>query len=110
MGGGTIGIGPSAGGTGIPPGGGGVGGGALVGESPALAAMPAMSEHSRASRPLKRPAVPELGGGAGYSEVPRSMSHPSLGRGGNGGVYPHMDLQQQLNSLQAQVRTEGLGK
>ncbi|KXZ55926.1 hypothetical protein GPECTOR_2g1477 [Gonium pectorale] len=79
-----------------------------------LASLPAMSEHSRAGRPLKRHNTGEhgIGGvggggaggaaGGGYGEVPRTMSHPPLGRGGAGG-YPHMDLQQQLNSLQAQV-------
>ncbi|GLC73747.1 hypothetical protein PLESTF_001414800 [Pleodorina starrii] len=118
MGGGSggLGLGPgmaqqaASGPPGMQPGGGGGGGGPMVGESSALAAMPAMSEHSRASRPLKRPAMPaELGGGGGgaaYGEVPRSMSHPPLGRGGaggGGGGYPHIDLQQQLNSLQAQV-------
>ncbi|GFR46907.1 hypothetical protein Agub_g8554 [Astrephomene gubernaculifera] len=87
------------------------GGGLVVG----AAAMPAMSEHSRAGRPMKRQALPaDLdgglggavgGGGGGYCEVQRSLSHPQLGggRGGGGGGYGHIDLQQQLNSLQAQV-------
>jgi hypothetical protein len=119
----------AGGGAGLQMGGGGGGGaggngGAWVSESSGLAAaMPVMSEHSRASRPLKRSAAPELGGGGGggnaYGEVPRSLSHPPLGRGGGGGAgggggggggpFPHLDLQQQLNSLQAQVRREGAG-
>ncbi|GIL65969.1 hypothetical protein Vafri_19614 [Volvox africanus] len=117
MGNGAMGMGPglgqqSAGGPGIQPGGGGGGGGGpLVGESSALTVMPAMSEHSRASRPLKRHAMQDLGaagGGGGYVDMPRSLSHPQMGRGGGGGGgggggYPHIDLQQQLNSLQAQV-------
>ncbi|GIM17212.1 hypothetical protein Vretimale_19731 [Volvox reticuliferus] len=116
MGSGAMGMGPglgqqSAGGPGIQPG----GGGPLVGESSALTVVPAMSEHSRASRPLKRPAMQDLGGAGGssggYADMPRSLSHPPMGRGGGGGGgggggsggYPHIDLQQQLNSLQAQV-------
>lgn len=109
-----------------------VGGSGLGPDGASLAAMPAMSEHSRASRPHKRPAPAPPGtgvdmgpggsgtaalygggGGGGAGDlVPRSMSHPIMGaRGaaaagagaaGTGG-FPHIDLQQQLNSLQVRV-------
>ncbi|KAG2451527.1 hypothetical protein HYH02_004125 [Chlamydomonas schloesseri] len=110
-----------------------VGGGSLGPDGAPLAAMPAMSEHSRASRPHKRPAPAPpgagvdmgpggsgtaalYGGGAG-DLVPRSMSHPVMSArgaaaaaaaaaaagGAGAGGFPHIDLQQQLNSLQAQV-------
>ncbi|KAG2445857.1 hypothetical protein HXX76_000461 [Chlamydomonas incerta] len=122
-----------------------VGGSGLGPDGAPLAAMPAMSEHSRASRPHKRPApaAPGTGvdmgpggsgtaalyggGGGGAGDlVARSMSHPAMGvRGaaaagagaGAGGGFPHIDLQQQLNSLQAQVehlqnlsQAQGVGK
>ncbi|KAG2500889.1 hypothetical protein HYH03_001648 [Edaphochlamys debaryana] len=83
-----------------------LGAGGAGGLESSLGAMPAVSEASRASRPLKRPAnVPDMGAGGagagGYGDVPRSLSHPALGRGA-GGALP-TELHQQLNNLQAQV-------